>query len=71
MGFCEGNNVGIREVIKENSDYVLLLNNDTIVEPNFLEKLVKTTLRDKKIVVIGSLIVDYAKRTVFYKRKNR
>jgi len=69
LGFCEGNNVGIRKAIKENSDYALLLNNDTVVEPNFLEELVKTTLRDEKIAIIGSLIADYAKKTVFTNAK--
>ncbi|MFN3301842.1 MAG: glycosyltransferase family 2 protein [Patescibacteria group bacterium] len=42
LGFAEGNNVAIREVIKEGkSEYILTLNNDTTVEPNFLDELVK------------------------------
>jgi len=42
LGFAEGNNVAIREVIKEGkSDYILLLNNDTTIEPNFLTELVE------------------------------
>jgi GT2 family glycosyltransferase len=38
-GFSGGNNVGIKHALKENADYVLLLNNDTLVKSNFLEEL--------------------------------
>lgn len=41
LGFAEGNNVGIRYALEQqNPDYVLLLNNDTVVDPSFLTKLV-------------------------------
>lgn len=40
-GFAGGNNLAIKYSIKENADYVLLLNNDTVVEPDFLEKLIE------------------------------
>ena len=46
LGFAEGNNVGIRQVLKEEkSDYILCLNNDTIVEPDFLDELIKCSQR--------------------------
>jgi GT2 family glycosyltransferase len=42
LGFAEGNNVAIREVLKEGkSEYILTLNNDTTVEPNFLYEVIK------------------------------
>ena len=34
-----GNNIGIKKAIKQNYDYILLLNNDVIVDSNFLEEL--------------------------------
>ncbi|MBU2575894.1 glycosyltransferase family 2 protein [Patescibacteria group bacterium] len=43
LGFAEGNNVGIRSALANNQvDAVLLLNNDTIVEPNFLKEMIST-----------------------------
>lgn len=40
LGFTGGNNLGMYYSIeKYNSDYVVLLNNDTVVDPQFLQKL--------------------------------
>ena len=49
LGFAEGNNVAIREIIKEGqSKYILFLNNDTTVEPDFLDKLVECAEKHPK-----------------------
>ena len=39
-GFAGGCNLGIQYAYDQGADYVLLLNNDTVVDPNFLEALV-------------------------------
>lgn len=39
-GFAQGNNVGIEQSQEFNPDYYLFLNNDTIVEPSFLDNLI-------------------------------
>jgi GT2 family glycosyltransferase len=39
LGFTGGNNFGIKYALKNSFDYILLLNNDVIVDPNFLEEL--------------------------------
>ncbi|MCH7951997.1 glycosyltransferase family 2 protein [Patescibacteria group bacterium] len=46
LGFCEGNNVGVKAAFKEGADYVLILNNDTLVDPLLVEELVKTAKRE-------------------------
>lgn len=38
LGFAEGNNIGLKKV---NGDFVLLLNNDTWAEGDFLEKIIR------------------------------
>ena len=63
LGFSGGNNVGIKKALKENFDYVLLLNNDTTVEPNFLEELIKVGESDEKIGVVGPKIYYHGDRT--------
>lgn len=37
LGYCEGNNVGIRQT---KGDYTVILNPDTIVDPNWLRELI-------------------------------
>ncbi len=56
LGFAGGNNVGIKYAMDNNVDYVLLINNDTIVEKNFLTELVKIGDSDEKIGLLGSKI---------------
>ena len=43
LGFATGNNIGIRYSLERMADYVCLLNNDTEVEKDFIEKLIETT----------------------------
>jgi GT2 family glycosyltransferase len=53
-GYAIGNNVGIEYAIKvHKSDYVLVLNNDTIVEKNCLTELVKEAEKDRTIGMAG------------------
>ena len=41
-GFAEGNNIGMRYALDSfDPTYLLLLNNDTVVAPDFLDKLFK------------------------------
>jgi len=59
-GFAEGNNIGIRYAINNlNSDYILLLNNDTVVDKNFLVEMLKVAENDDKIGVAGPKIYYY------------
>ena len=53
-GFAEGNNIGMRFILNNlNSDYVLLLNNDTVVDTDFLDELVKVAESEEKIGIVG------------------
>lgn len=40
LGFAEGNNVGIRHALQGNAAYIMLLNNDTIVDKDMLRLLI-------------------------------
>ena len=53
LGFAGANNIGI---INSNGKYVLLLNNDTIVESDFLEPLVEKLESDPKIGAVSPKI---------------
>jgi hypothetical protein len=59
FGYPEGNNVGMRYALKASADYVLLLNNDTVVDKHFLTELVRAADTDASIGVIGPKIYRY------------
>lgn len=55
-GFTGGNNLGIKCALKEGFELVLILNNDTEVEPDFLSQLVKSKEENPKAGIIQPLI---------------
>jgi len=59
LGFAEGNNVGIRFALSQGADYVVLLNNDTRVEPDFLTHLIQRGEEEKEIGVLGGKVLMY------------
>jgi len=59
LGFAEGNNVGIEFFRARGVDYFLLLNNDTVVEPDFLGKLVSTAEEKNQYGIFGPKIYYY------------
>ena len=60
-GFAGANNIGVK---KARGKYVLLLNNDTEVTPNFLNPMVKRMEQDKTIGVIQPLLKSMRKRSL-------
>ncbi|CAJ35482.1 glycosyltransferase family 2 protein [Methanocella arvoryzae] len=60
LGFAGGNNPGIRLALEQGADYVLLLNNDTEVAPDFLDELIKVAEADPKIGIASAKIYYYS-----------
>jgi len=58
-GYGEGNNVGIRCALQREVDAVVLLNNDTVVHPEFLTELVKAWETQKTAGFFGPKIYYY------------
>ncbi len=61
LGFAEGNNVGIRYALQEGADVVVLLNNDTVVDPFFLLGF----MSQKEAGILGGKIYLYDKKEHF------
>jgi GT2 family glycosyltransferase len=58
LGFAEGCNTGIRIALadlRHPVDYVLLLNNDTRVEPGFLRQMVSAAEADPEVAAVGAV----------------
>lgn len=56
LGFAGGNNVGIRHALKNGADYVWLLNNDAVPDPDALTALVKAMVGEASAGIAGSKI---------------
>lgn len=56
LGYAGGNNIGIREALKRGSEYILLLNDDTVVSPDFLSILLETAEKSTDIGIVGPTI---------------
>jgi GT2 family glycosyltransferase len=59
LGFAAGNNVGIRQALRDGVDYILVLNNDTVVDPMFLSELVTAAEKDSRIGAVGPKLYYY------------
>jgi len=57
--FAEGNNVGIRRALERGARYILLLNNDTEVESDFLAFMLEAIERESTVGVVGPKILYY------------
>lgn len=59
LGFCGGANLGIKLALnKYKADYVLLMNNDVVVDPTFLIELINS-LSEKKSYGLASPLIYY------------
>lgn len=58
-GFAEGNNIGIRYALSQGAEYIILLNQDTKVDPFWVSELVKLAEQDDKIGILSPMQYDY------------
>jgi len=67
LRFAGGNNVGIEYALKQKAEYVLLLNNDTTVEKNFLSELVNAFENNANVGIAGAKIFYFSdKKRIWY-----
>lgn len=60
LGFAGGNNVGLKYALSTDSQYFLLLNNDTTVDPDFLHPLVDAAKKHPQGGIFGTKILSYS-----------
>ncbi|MEM3713487.1 MAG: glycosyltransferase family 2 protein [Candidatus Aenigmatarchaeota archaeon] len=59
-GYCGGNNIGIKFALNIlDPNYILLLNNDTVVDKHFLSELVNFSQHNEEIGIVGPKIYYY------------
>ncbi|HCQ02034.1 MAG TPA: glycosyltransferase family 2 protein, partial [Candidatus Latescibacteria bacterium] len=63
-GFIGGSNIGIRRALMTDTNYIFLLNNDTVVEPHVLTELVDVAEQSNDISMVGPKIYQYNREQV-------
>ena len=56
LGFCAGNNLGMKWAVKMGAKYSLILNNDTLVSPDFLQPLIEIAENNDNVGLLGGVI---------------
>src|SRR4030042_2062386 len=62
LGYTIGNNIGIKYAIDKFAEYVLVLNNDTLVKPDFLKKLMDIAQEKEGYSIFSPQIRLYPKK---------
>jgi GT2 family glycosyltransferase len=62
LGVAEGRNVGIQHALENGTDFVALLDSDTVVEPCLLSKLVEVGEADPEVGMVVPKIYSYWER---------
>jgi GT2 family glycosyltransferase len=57
IGYAAGNNAGMEIAVSEGAEFVLVLNNDTLVEPGFLGELVRAAQAVPGAGMVGPLML--------------
>jgi len=66
LGYAGGNNLGIKYALEQGAEYVLILNNDTVISPDLLDKLVAVAESDPNIGAVSPAIKESTGETVYY-----
>jgi GT2 family glycosyltransferase len=59
LGYAGGNNAGIREALERRYEYILLLNNDVVLESDVLEKLVQMMEQETECAACQPLVTYF------------
>ncbi len=59
LGYAGGNNTGIKRAVERDASYFLILNNDVVVEPDLLTKLVAVMEKDTRCAACQPVVTYY------------
>ena len=70
-GFTGGNNIGMDYALQYGYEYIMMLNNDVAVEPNFLEPLIAKLDQDASVGAVQPLIYFHHDRNLIWNAGSR
>ncbi|HKI79994.1 MAG TPA: glycosyltransferase family 2 protein [Ignavibacteriaceae bacterium] len=66
LGFTGGNNVGIKKALSNKADFILILNNDTMVSPGFIEPLLSVFNKSENAGIVAPQINYYNNKKLIW-----
>jgi GT2 family glycosyltransferase len=66
LGYAAGNNVGILQAINSGTEYIFVLNNDTLLAPNILQQLVTVAEENPEVGMVGPKMYCYPLQDVIF-----
>lgn len=67
LGYTGGINFGIRNILDENPEYILILNEDTIVTKDFLDELILALENNSQAAAAcGTILYEHDKEKIWY-----
>jgi GT2 family glycosyltransferase len=70
-GYAFGLNTGILRALEKKADYIFILNNDTVIEPMAISKLIEVMESDNTIGIAAPKVLYYHKRTKIFSLGDR
>lgn len=58
-GYAGNNNVGIRHALEQQADWIVVLNEDTVLDQHCLERLVQAGESDTRIGIVGPMVYHF------------
>jgi GT2 family glycosyltransferase len=59
LGYAGNNNVGLRLALEQGADWTILLNEDTVMAPDCLARMVDAGEEDSRIGIVGPMVYHY------------
>ncbi|HOX96120.1 MAG TPA: glycosyltransferase family 2 protein [Candidatus Woesebacteria bacterium] len=56
VGFAAGNNLGFKKALLDETDIIVMINNDTVVPEDLILKILASPISDKNVGAVGGLI---------------
>ncbi len=70
-GFAGGNNIGIKEALKNSPDYIFMLNQDTVCDPKCLEKLAEKASSFDNLFACQPLVMCWPEKNLIQTSGNK
>ena len=61
-GYAHGNNIGLKNALAQGYDYLCILNNDTVIEEDFLSPCIEYLEGNSKVGFISPALVEYKQK---------